>query len=409
MRITHFKSALVAGIFSFFIIVCCVPSTLSTTDALSNRIFYVGGNGLGNYTSIQTAIDNAQHGDTIFVYHGTYFEHDIIINDSLRIIGEDNTITVVNAEKRGSVFVITADDCMIAGFTLINCRIAQNDYTYALVRIHSNNNTVMNNRFSIMNIEWNAWMAAIDVVNASHNKILRNQISDEMTGRIIGILLRNGSSTNIISGNDISGYCDGVKSGWATINGFNNVLSENFLHENGDGIDTSGNGDSILANRFFHNMWNGIRIENGQHIISDNEISFNGWGNLTGEFDGGIIVCGQSDGNTISNNHIRENNPSGLYVLNSYKNKITHNNFIDNGISAEHSEKFWANAYFYYGGVLYSLIGNTWKNNYWSDYRGIGPKIIHGDIELFSIGLAGFGPSWINFDWFPARTPYHIV
>ena len=30
---------------------------------------YVGGNGPGNYSKIQEAIDDAQKGDTVFVYH----------------------------------------------------------------------------------------------------------------------------------------------------------------------------------------------------------------------------------------------------------------------------------------------------------------------------------------------------
>lgn len=51
------------------------------------RTLYVGGNGPNNYTKIQDAIDNANDGDTVFVYNGIYYER-LFINKTINLIGE---------------------------------------------------------------------------------------------------------------------------------------------------------------------------------------------------------------------------------------------------------------------------------------------------------------------------------
>jgi len=60
-----------------------------------------------DYTSIQTAIDNAADGDTITIGPGVYNEHDITIeNKSLTLQGADPQNTVINAQGLGSGLVI---------------------------------------------------------------------------------------------------------------------------------------------------------------------------------------------------------------------------------------------------------------------------------------------------------------
>jgi len=52
------------------------------------NVFFVGGMGPSNYTYIQDAINDANDGDTIFVYNGTYYES-LMISDDINLIGED--------------------------------------------------------------------------------------------------------------------------------------------------------------------------------------------------------------------------------------------------------------------------------------------------------------------------------
>jgi len=47
------------------------------------------------YSSIQEAINNADHGDTIFVSSGTYYEN-VVVNKTVSLIGEDVSSTIIN-------------------------------------------------------------------------------------------------------------------------------------------------------------------------------------------------------------------------------------------------------------------------------------------------------------------------
>jgi hypothetical protein len=87
--------------------------------SVEGNTLYVGGNGPGNYSSIQLAVNDSSDGGTVFVYNGTYFE-DIDIYKSINVIGQDKNTTFVNSndELEKGVFYIKADNVTIKGFTI---------------------------------------------------------------------------------------------------------------------------------------------------------------------------------------------------------------------------------------------------------------------------------------------------
>ncbi len=78
---------------------------------------YVGGSGLGNYSKIQDAIDNATAGDTIRVYAGTYYEN-VIVNKTVTLIGNGTTNTIINGSGKDDGIHILADWVNVSGFTI---------------------------------------------------------------------------------------------------------------------------------------------------------------------------------------------------------------------------------------------------------------------------------------------------
>jgi hypothetical protein len=70
---------------------------------------------------------------------------------------------------------------------------------------------------------------------------------------------------------------------------------------------------------------------------------------------------------------------------------VEKNNFIENNVSASFSHS----------------ILNRWIRNYWDDWSGVGPKIIHGSIPLpWDPWNMDKAIPWTNFDWHPSQEPY---
>ena len=90
--------------------------------ANSENIFYVGGTGPYNYSSIQDAINDSNNGDTIFVYDDSspYYEN-ITINKSINLIGENRETTEINGSKLNEfldTINISADYVYVNGFSI---------------------------------------------------------------------------------------------------------------------------------------------------------------------------------------------------------------------------------------------------------------------------------------------------
>ena len=338
--------------------------------ANGGNTLYVGGSGYGNYTKIRYAIENASDSDTVFVYDDSspYYEC-IVLNKSISLIGEDKNTTIIDADEQGTVIVITEDDCRVSGFTLINPKRGWSDFDRNVVEIHSDDNIISDNIISIQGLEYTDSIASIYLLNASNNQILNNTISEDIDKfRFYGIIFGGISSYNMVSGNKIMNYRIGIDRRWGSIRE-GNVISENNISFNTHGIGVSGDNVEILDNKITNNNCVGINIYGGKgHIISGNKITYNGLYDCD-KFNCGIMLKVTLSKTTISNNLIAYNKPTGVYVLDSTRNTFTKNNFIDNGDDV-HSEKYWANAYFWYDGLFDSFFNrNKWKENWeWIGY-----------------------------------------
>ena len=157
-----------------------------------SNILYVGGNGNGNYTKIQDAIDNASIGDTIFVKDDSspYIEH-VFINKSINLIGENKHTTIIEWHNSFDfVIVIRADDIIIRDFTIIN---SATEFSVGCISLASNNTLIEDNIIEAL------YANCISSRGYAENTILNNEISSRIWIETSSNIVINGNTINAIS------------------------------------------------------------------------------------------------------------------------------------------------------------------------------------------------------------------
>jgi parallel beta-helix repeat protein len=240
-----------------------VDTKQSPTTIYDGKTLYVGGSGPGNYTKIQDAINDSSDGDTVFVFDDSspYYEH-LEINQSINLVGEDRTTTIIDSKKYGHVMYVYADFVTIKEFTIRNGELG--------ILLYSNNNKIMNNIIST-NSE-----AGLHVSYSSNNSIVGNDLSDCGSGLILFYSRDNTISNNLIISNDYEGiYFYRSKN--------SNIFANNISY---NGLGVSIHFQLIKKNIFYHNNF----IENDRQVYDagdnkwDNEYPSCGnyWSDYTG-------------------------------------------------------------------------------------------------------------------------------
>ncbi len=344
---------------------------------------YVGGGGPANYTSIQDAIDNASKGDTVVVFSGVYVEN-VVVDTSLRLIGENRETTVIDGNGSGDVVFVSADHVHIQGFSIQNS--GDEDFDAGL-EIRSNANMICNNSIhdnggrdyndqgglylntsSYNELSYNRIFHndqdGIFMVSSDHNYIHHNHIFENS---FIAMIISR-CQFNTFSHNDLTdNFC--CMSFWPYSS--ENVIVENHIHNH------PGCGMAFKA------------YSNNNYIHHNNISNNRDWGIMIGP--------GPTWGNRVEYNTIAEaTGPGqwykgcGIILLGAFFNTIQNNNIMGNRQDV----------------YLNSSFGNRWKENYWENYSGGGPKFIRGVVAL------PWNPSrsfpWMNIDWRPAQEPYDM-
>ena len=194
---------------------------------------YVGGSGPDNYSSIQGAINDAQAGDTIFVYSGTYFEH-ILIDKTIILFGEDKETTIIDGGLTDNCVEITADSVIVDSFTIRKGVLGINILQSSGQEIK--NNLIRNN-----------W-GGINLYQVTDSQFTDNSITDSFFEGINPIQ----STGNTFSGNKIFWNIHGI----LFTNSNDNFVFENIIKGNTRGIEMvdQSNNNKIYHNNFYSNQ-----------------------------------------------------------------------------------------------------------------------------------------------------------
>jgi parallel beta-helix repeat protein len=233
-------------------------------DIISNfrsSILYVGGDGPGNYSVIQDAINDTVDGDTVFVYENSSpYNENIVVNKSIFLVGENKDTTVIDGNGVGDVIHVNTEWIYIREFTIQNGEL---EFPYAGIHIRSNYGMISYN-----NIENNFY----GIVMFYSEKIYIY-------------------CNNITNNNQCGIYLEGSS---------NNYISSNFINNqpfNGVGLYNSSNNVTIFNNTILNNGYSGIRIiDCSDNFVNKNFISKN----LVG-----VRVEFSSDNTIIHNNFIK--------------------------------------------------------------------------------------------------------
>ncbi len=415
---------------------------------------YVGGSGPGNYTRIQDAIDNASNEDTIFVFHGTYYEN-IVINKAITVIGENRNTTIIDGRQNGNVVRLTANQIEFTGFTIQNC---SDEWDVAGIKIQSNYNTISNNIILSNASVWPTRNDGINIIGKKHNNFTGNIIcygwvgiylqntsenffaDNAITKPIYGVYASDFCNNNTLIHNNISNidnnniYLEYDSNDWLISDNYLNIGTDaifvydcdnltirgnEILNAYGSGIDIKGSDTTISDNRLSSCGYAGIMIQSGRstkiinNTITDclvgidyaqgsqGNISYN---NIQGS-ENGMQIFEPGSSNLVSKNAFRNNHFGLCTDLKIGTVKITCNNFMNNTKPIVFQQTL-------------PIRRQTPKNpifdsNYYDDWEGVGPKILVGLTLLFVFppipfyGIPFYIPC-VYCDWHPAKEPYDI-
>ncbi len=243
------------------------------------KTLYVGGSGVGNYTTIQSAIDAASNGDTIFVYNGIYTEH-ILIDKTITLMGEDKDTTIINSRLRKDIVqVFDTDNVTISGFMIQNTL----DYSEYMAAVHIKNTS---NTMILQNILTGCYDGIL--LKSSYNNIINNSIRDNKNGICFGhyrdgrVFIKGNTGDvahgfshikNSITGNEIT---KNTEAGLALSFTMGNNISANNISNNGIGIRLRDCSNNIVQyNNFIDNMLNAFDM-------LQNQWDMNYWDNWIG-------------------------------------------------------------------------------------------------------------------------------
>jgi len=244
------RKCLTVGIILLFVGTCINPTSAQNTEkSQSSRgnWLYVGGSGSGNYSTIQSALDIAQDGDTVFVYDDSspYVER-LWINTSIQLIGENMETTVIDGQYDYSTIWSMATGVTVRGFTILGC-----------LSFGCSSCCIENNCFKLEKHE--SW-AAIDFFGGSFNMITNNIIWDAECGIAVDCGTSNCTiSQNIVVSSKIGIYIRGYSDEGSTCFARFNVVENNTLIDNDLGIKIS---DITENNLTYHNNVVGSVVSN---------------------------------------------------------------------------------------------------------------------------------------------------
>ncbi len=152
-----------------------------------------------DFDSIQEAVNAAFEKDTILVSPGTYQENVYIYKDSIKLVGEKASATIVDGASKGDVIQVWADNVEIRGFTVRNSgRNPGREPPLSGILVYYSRNV------SIINVSATSNRAGIFLYCSSNVKLKGNQMKGNLfnfgvDGYTLSHFIHSIDDTNIVN------------------------------------------------------------------------------------------------------------------------------------------------------------------------------------------------------------------
>lgn len=383
------------------------------------------------WNSIQKGVKDAEPGDTVFVFSGSY--SDARVNKTINLTGEDLTSTIIFGELD-----IRANWVNISNFNMSSerndgitlwysdsCRISNNIFvrTSGVSLFYSDNGVIVDNSFiqnndgirlfgsrnNIINDNtfFNNHQHGIVLSNSTGN-VLKNNIMVEDSIYISGFEVEHWNSHSIDTSNtvngrpvfywkDISGGTPRSDAGQVILANCTDVIVKDLMITSGVvGIQLGFSSDIEVIENSFHKADPGIYLQfsDGNEIRDNHEGS--GWFTIRLHY---------SDDNTVAHNEF-----SRLWIESSNENVVHHNRILNgSGISLIFSERNlieYNNISFNSGGIsVWESANNRLEHNFFFANRN---GIVFSDSsynEVSNNSISNSGHKGFSM----LRSPYNLV
>ncbi len=357
-----------------------VKASVPITDH-TNRVFDVGEG--QEYSRISDALEQVSDRDTIRIHPGVYREHQLVVEQTVVIIGIDRP--VIDAGHQGEGFRIVADSVHIEGLEIRNVPTSHSRDHAAIRFDRVSGGKIINNRFD--DTFFGIYLARSHGVEIRDNQLRAYQTREAVSAN--GIHLWN-SNHAVIADNIINGHRDGIyleyveNSEIYDNHAVNNIryglhfmfsddctYHRNRFEDNGAGVAVMYSKRVMMEENEFVQNWGASSYGLLLKEITDSEIKHNDFSdNTTG------IRAEGSDRVKIHYNRFQRNGWAIRITASSMDNMITQNNFIDNAFDVSTNSR---------------QNNSTFEANYWDKYSGYDLKgdgygdIPYRPVRLFSL------------------------
>jgi len=346
-----------------------------------------------DYTSITTALDQAQPGDSLIIGPGTYKEGNIKITKPVALVGIDYPI--IDAEQDNEAITVTSDSVYISGLQIQNVGTSYIEDRSAIRLIKSNYCRIENNKF------FNTFFA-IHYEHSSHGIVRNNYVKGNAV-----LEMSSGNAVHVwyckhmlIEGNTLLGMRDGIYLEFVDSSRILNNHSEDNIRY---GMHFMFSDDDYYSNNFFRSNGAGVAVMYSDRIAMADNIFEQNWG--TAAY--GLLLKEIHDSD-IHNNIFRKNT-TGVYGESANRINFFNNDFISNGWAMRimgscednviERNNFLSNTFDITTSSSHN--NNTYQGNYWSGYSGY-------DLDHDGFGDVPYRPVSL-FSYVISRAPTSIV